>query len=192
MKPFTYVLPLLLLCKASTPAWCVEPEDIPPVLVQPAKVGNVYIVGNTFTKDSVIRGAIELCPGETLRYGEVRAAEKRLAALGLFESGKDRPTIRVVDDTESVFKDIVVIVKEKATTFWEVTPSMTPADGPALTLIWETRWFDPKRPPCREPNAGEPPSRAVNRAIRIEAPILNGRIGYAILEHVCSAACGLR
>ena len=46
------------------------------------------------------------------------SGRERLAALGLFETGPDRPRIMVIEDEESDFKDIVVIVNEKATTYW--------------------------------------------------------------------------
>ena len=85
---------------------------------EPAKVGNVYIVGNDVTQDHVIRRTVGLYPGQYLRYPEVKLAENNLARLGIFEvnpEGGVRPTVTVIEDTDSIFKDIVVNVKETHT-----------------------------------------------------------------------------
>jgi outer membrane protein assembly factor BamA len=85
---------------------------------EPAKVGHVYIVGNTVTRDSVIRRMVGLYPGQYLRYPEVKNAENNLARAGIFEANPEsgvRPTVTVIEDTDSVFKDVIVNVKETHT-----------------------------------------------------------------------------
>ena len=70
------------------------------------------------TSDRVIRRAVGLYPGQYLRYPEVRLGEANLARLGIFETNQEtgvRPNITVVEDTDSVFKDIIVNVKETHT-----------------------------------------------------------------------------
>ena len=60
-----------------------------PILAQPepapAYVGEVIIVGNTISQDRDIRQAINLVPGQVLRYPELKIAERNLARLGIFE-----------------------------------------------------------------------------------------------------------
>lgn len=81
----------------------------------PAKVGRVIIIGNDVTKDRVIRRVLGLLPGQTLRYPELRAAERDLARLNIFEvSPESKPTITVLE-SDSEYKDILVQVKETTT-----------------------------------------------------------------------------
>ena len=85
---------------------------------EPWKVGNVYIVGNTVTQDRIIRRILGIEPGQYLRLPEVKAAEAGLNRTGLFETNPEtgaRPTVTVIEDSDSVFKDIIVNVKETHT-----------------------------------------------------------------------------
>jgi outer membrane protein insertion porin family len=85
---------------------------------EPAKVGKIYVVGNEVTQQRVILRSLGLYPGQYLRYPEVRIGENNLARLGIFENNPEtgvRPTITVVEDGDSVFKDVVVNVKETQT-----------------------------------------------------------------------------
>ncbi len=84
----------------------------------PAKVGQVFIVGNEVTQDRVIRRVIGLYPGQTLRFPELRIAERDLARLNIFDINPElgiRPTIDIVADTDSEYKDLLVNVKETHT-----------------------------------------------------------------------------
>jgi outer membrane protein assembly factor BamA len=77
----------------------------------PLRVGQVIIVGNTKTRDSVILEYVQLFPGQILSLPDLRAAERRLARSGLFEV---RPTVRVVGPEDpGPFRDILIRVKEK-------------------------------------------------------------------------------
>jgi RNA polymerase sigma factor (sigma-70 family) len=73
-------------------------------------IGTLFIVGNKTTDNAVILDCIRLEPGEMLHYPKIREAEKKLAALGLFEGA---PTITVVEDEKGGnFKDVIVSVTE--------------------------------------------------------------------------------
>ncbi|MBI3407880.1 MAG: BamA/TamA family outer membrane protein [Planctomycetes bacterium] len=84
-----------------------------------SKVGQVFVVVNVVTQDRVIRRVIGLYPGQTLRYPELRIAERDLARLNIFKVDPEngiRPTLTVIDpDGISEFKDIVVNVQETQT-----------------------------------------------------------------------------
>jgi RNA polymerase sigma factor (sigma-70 family) len=85
----------------------------------PARVGQVFIIGNTKTRQNVILKQVSLYPGQVLSYPDLQTAEKNLARTGLFvvDPGKGvRPTVMVRDnagDPDSEFKDIVITVQEK-------------------------------------------------------------------------------
>jgi len=85
----------------------------------PARVGQVFVVGNERTKQNVILRQVPLFPGQVLTYPDLRLAEKNLARLNIFEASPDgavRPTVTVLDpDLESEFKDLLVTVQEAST-----------------------------------------------------------------------------
>jgi RNA polymerase sigma-70 factor (ECF subfamily) len=71
-----------------------------------ARVGSIFLVGNTKTEQSVILEKIPLAPGDVIDYHALRKAEKDLASF--------HASITVLEsDSESDFKDILVRVKEK-------------------------------------------------------------------------------
>src|ERR1700723_3671745 len=84
-----------------------DPDVIQPELMRERKVGNEYLVGNTITQDRVIRRAIDVEPGQTLRAADLRSSEAKLAALGLFETVKVERAKELLSEEESTFKDIV-------------------------------------------------------------------------------------
>lgn len=85
----------------------------------PAKVGQIYVVGNERTKQNVILRQVPVYPGQTLSYPELRVAERNLARLQLFETSQDgsvRPTVTVLDpESDSEYKDLLVQVQETTT-----------------------------------------------------------------------------
>jgi outer membrane protein assembly complex protein YaeT len=85
----------------------------------PARVGNIYVVGNDTTKQNVILRQVPLYPGQVLTYPDLRLAEKKLAQLNIFEINPAtgiRPTVTVIDpDGPGEFKDILVNVQETQT-----------------------------------------------------------------------------
>jgi outer membrane protein assembly factor BamA len=86
-----------------------------------AKVGQIFIVGNTRTSMNVILRQVGLYPGQVLTYPDLRIAERNLARLGIFKmspDGREHPTVTVVDnpnDPTSEYKDILVTVEEDNT-----------------------------------------------------------------------------
>ena len=55
----------------------VQAQPPPPDERSPAYVGEVYIIGNRFTRDDVIRRQIPLLPGQILCYPDIRRAEEQ-------------------------------------------------------------------------------------------------------------------
>jgi outer membrane protein assembly factor BamA len=164
---------------------------VPSLAEEPMRVGMVYVVGNTVTRDQVIRETIELEPGRYLRPADMRSAEARLAALGIFASGQSRPRVTVIEG-ESTFKDIIVTVKEKSTSSWRTSWTLTPWDGPVLHVVWEERNFDPWRwPVCWDDIIEGRAFRGANQNVRIETT-LNARQCVSIADHMCSVFSGLR
>lgn len=84
---------------------------------QPARVGQIIIVGNERTKQNVILRQVPLYSGQVLTYPDIRVAERNLAKLNIFETNGDvRPTVTVLDpENDSEFKDLLVQVQETTT-----------------------------------------------------------------------------
>jgi len=84
---------------------------------QPARVGQVLVVGNERTKQNVILRQVPLYPGQVLTYPDLRAAERNLTRLNIFEANENvHPTVTVLDsESESDYKDILVQVQETTT-----------------------------------------------------------------------------
>jgi outer membrane protein assembly complex protein YaeT len=87
----------------------------------PARVGDIYIVGNRVTKDNVIYRQLTegLAPGQILSYPDIRIAERNLARLNIFEVNGEtgvRPTIEVLDrEGDAAYKDLLIRVEETKT-----------------------------------------------------------------------------
>jgi RNA polymerase sigma factor (sigma-70 family) len=90
-----------------------------PAAERPARVGQIFIIGNEKTEQRVILKQVPLYPGQVLTYPDLKAAERNLERTGLFvvDPAKGvRPTVTVCDnpaDPDSTFKDIIITVKEK-------------------------------------------------------------------------------
>ncbi|MBI1918229.1 MAG: outer membrane protein assembly factor BamA [Planctomycetes bacterium] len=85
----------------------------------PASVGQLFLVGNTTTRQNVILRQVPLFPGQPLSYPNVAQAERNLAKLGIFENNPEtgvRPTVTVLDpESDSPYKDILINVQETRT-----------------------------------------------------------------------------
>jgi outer membrane protein assembly complex protein YaeT len=82
---------------------------------QPARVGQVHIIGNDVTRDNVVRRQLLVYPGQVLNVPAMRQSERNLARLGIFKAEMP-PTISVIDpDIDSPFKDVLVQVTEDRT-----------------------------------------------------------------------------
>ena len=76
--------------------WSGDVPDVVEVHYQiredrPARVGQIFIVGNDRTKMNVILRQVGLYPGQILSYPEIRLAEKNLCGS---VSSRVRPTTR--------------------------------------------------------------------------------------------------
>jgi hypothetical protein len=108
MRTHGWLLACLPLLMAAAPQAAEKP---------PPRIGEIIIVGNTVTRDQVIRYHMQLYPGQILRYPEICLAEQNLARINLFvvdPAKRIRPTISIIDDgSGSEYKTILVQVKEK-------------------------------------------------------------------------------
>jgi outer membrane protein insertion porin family len=111
----------------------------------PVTVGKVIIVGNTVTKDSVIRRAIGIYSGQVLRFPELRLAEKALARLGIFEMNPEtggKPTISAIPTDDPTVQDILVVVKETHTGSFQIGAGYNTNTGLVGTVTLNERNFD--------------------------------------------------
>ena len=117
----------------------------------PARVGDVKIIGNTVTRDNVIRRQIGLLPGQILTYPDLRASEANLARLGIFKTepeGGVRPTVTVLDpDGPSEVKDILVQVEEAPTGSFLIGLGVNSDAGLSGSIVLNERNFDITRVP---------------------------------------------
>jgi outer membrane protein assembly factor BamA len=111
----------------------------------PLRIGEVIIVGNTVTKDEVIRKTIALQPGQILCYPELRLAEINLMRLGIFEVDPARgvrPTVELLDG-DGDYRDILVTVRETHTGGVHFKPGINANGDVVISLVIEERNFDP-------------------------------------------------
>jgi outer membrane protein assembly factor BamA len=121
--------------------------DLPRAQATPPRIGQIFIVGNTITRQSVILDAVELYPGQVLCLPELDDAERRLTRLGIFaidDTKGIRPRVSVLDpEVEGAVKDILVEVQETRTSSAWVEMGFAAGRGPVLRLVFEERNFDP-------------------------------------------------
>jgi outer membrane protein assembly factor BamA len=80
------------------------------------RVGQIFIVGNTETRQSVILGQLPFKPGDLVSDADLGLAERRLDLLNIFviDPARDiRPTITILDADKADIKDILIEVEEK-------------------------------------------------------------------------------
>lgn len=125
-------------------------EEKPPV-----RVGRVIIVGNTVTRDDVVRRALGLYSGQVLRFPELRLAEQNLTRLGIFEADPEkgtRPTVTAIPTDDPEYQDILVRVKETHTGTFQIGAGFNTDNGLVGTISlnernfaldrWPTSWED--------------------------------------------------
>lgn len=103
---------------------------------KPVRVGQIFIAGNTVTRDNVILRQVPFFPGQVLSVDDVRTAEKNLDRLKLF---KVKCKIEVLDaDSDSTFKDLLIVVEERR----------SPSDGfgrYCLDVFGVPEWLEERR-----------------------------------------------
>ena len=92
------------------------------------RVGQIFIIGNTATRDSIILEQLPLFPGHEFTLADLRTAERNLARLKIFMADPP-PRVRIMDQDnqgDSPFKEIRVDVTERPGNiyFWPVVESL--------------------------------------------------------------------
>ncbi len=158
----TFVVGLALLCLGSGSSR--DANNAATVKTPPRRcyrVGQLIIVGNTRTKQSVILDQIGLYPGQVLSRPEVCAAEKRLTKLGIFKSSPDgaiHPSIDVEDDPNcpnSEYKNVIIHVEEDNTAQAQFKPGFDSKGAWVYHILVEERNWDPFRWPTSKEDIAE-------------------------------------
>lgn len=117
----------------------------------PARVGQIFIVGNERTRQNVILRQVPLYPGQILTYPDLRVAERNLQKLGIFKTSPDgavKPTITVLDpDSPNPYKDLLVQVEEDNTGSLMFGVGVNSNAGLTGSIVLNERNFDILRPP---------------------------------------------
>lgn len=117
----------------------------------PARVGQIFIVGNERTRQNVIMRQLPLYPGQLLTYPDLRMAERNLQRLNIFETSQDgnvKPTVEVIDkDGPNPYKDILVTVQEANTGSLVFGVGVNSNSGLTGSIVLNERNFDILRPP---------------------------------------------
>ena len=110
----------------------------------PALVGQIFIVGNTTTRQNIILRQLQLFPGQPLSYPAIKQGENNLAKLGIFETTAEvHPTITVIEDgTDSPYKDILVNVQETRTGSLMFGVGFNSNAGATGSIVLNERNFD--------------------------------------------------
>jgi outer membrane protein assembly factor BamA len=135
-----------LACLLANTAQAQPAKEASPVLL----VGRVIIVGNTVTRDEVIREQLNLFPGQVLRFPELTLAARRLARLNIFESDPNHggpPSITTVETDDPSIKDILVTVRETRTGTLTMSTGLNAEGGVNLRCLLEERNFDSRQVP---------------------------------------------
>lgn len=104
----------------------IAPSDVqvaPPYIAQQAfqrRIGQIFVRGNTVTKDRVVRQYLELSPGDIadltkLRTSQQNLIETRLFAVDFANNVFPRVDFAPTNDPYSEFQDVVVTVQETQT-----------------------------------------------------------------------------
>lgn len=118
---------------------------------QPARVGEIKIIGNTVTRDNVIRRQLGIYPNQLLSTPDLRASERNLGRLGIFKTDPGTgqgPTVTILDpDSPSEYKDILVQVEEDRTGSLMFAAGVNSDAGVTGSVILNERNFDITRIP---------------------------------------------
>ncbi len=77
----------------------------------PAKIGQIHIVGNERTKEKVIRRELTVKPGDLYRTSEIIASQRRIGNLGFFNG----PGVEFADSSDPNDVDLIFRVEERQT-----------------------------------------------------------------------------
>ncbi len=113
---------------------------------QPARVGQIIIVGNERTRQNVILRQIPLYPGQILTYPDIKLGERNLQRLNIFANQPEPPTIEVLP-SDNPYKDILVKVQEDNTGSLLFGIGVNSSAGLTGNIVLNERNFDILRPP---------------------------------------------
>jgi outer membrane protein insertion porin family len=116
----------------------------------PARVGQVFIIGNERTRDNVILRQVPLFPGQVLTYPDLDIAKAQLMRLNIFTSGQDGPPpeVNVLDrEGDQEFKDIEIKVNEANTGSLIFGVGVNSNTGLVGSIVLNERNFDLFNPP---------------------------------------------
>jgi outer membrane protein assembly complex protein YaeT len=119
----------------------------------PARVGQIFIIGNDRTRQNVILRQLPLYPGQILTYPDLAVAERNLTRLGIFKNSPDgavRPKVTLMDnpyDPSSPYKDVLVSVEEDNTGSLLFGIGVNSDTGLTGSIVLNERNFDLFRPP---------------------------------------------
>jgi len=141
---------------------------------EPSRVSDVKIIGNTVTRDNVIRRQVGLYPGQILSYPDLLDAQRNLSRLGIFEEDQAngvKPTVEVENpELDEPWKSILVRVKEKPTGSFMVGAGVTSDAGLTGSVVINERNFDITRWPTTFDDILEGRAwRGAGQEFRIEA-----------------------
>ncbi|HEY7153796.1 MAG TPA: outer membrane protein assembly factor BamA [Gemmataceae bacterium] len=115
-----------------------------------ARVGQVFIIGNTRTRDNVILRQVPLFPGQILTYPDLDIAANNLKRLNIFTSGQDGPppAVKVLNpESDNPYKDIQIDVNEANTGSLIFGVGVNSNSGLTGSIVLNERNFDIFNPP---------------------------------------------
>jgi outer membrane protein insertion porin family len=119
----------------------------------PARVGQIFVVGNDRTMQNVILRQVPLYPGQILTYPDLKQAENNLKRLNIFEMSPDGgggPKVTVLDNPlnpNCEYKDILISVTEASTGSLMFGVGVNSDSGLTGSIVLNERNFDIFRPP---------------------------------------------
>jgi outer membrane protein insertion porin family len=121
----------------------------------PARVGQIFIIGNDRTRDNVILRQVPLFPGQILTYPDLDIAKANLMRLGIFNGGGGQgggggppPDVKVLDrEGDAEFKDIEIDVSEANTGSLIFGVGVNSNTGLVGSIVLNERNFDIFNPP---------------------------------------------
>ncbi len=116
----------------------------------PARVGQIFIIGNERTRDNVILRQVPLFPGQILTFPDLDISKANLMRLGIFTSGQDGPPpeVNVLDrEGDAEFKDIEIKVNEANTGSLIFGVGVNSNTGLVGSIVLNERNFDLFNPP---------------------------------------------
>ncbi len=130
----------------STPGVCTVQYEV--VERPPARVGQVFIVGNERTRYNVVLRQVPFYPGQILSYPDLAVAQHDLERLGIFKPGS--VSVTAVDDPnnpDSEYKDVFVHVEEDNTGSLLFGVGVNSDAGLTGSIVLNERNFDITRVP---------------------------------------------